>query len=93
MPKGAQVIDLPGQTLMPGLIEAHSQFCCIRTAKLSERSSRERVVELARRARDEPLRNTLQAGFTRFAISAPKARLRDVGLKQAVEQGIIPVRE
>ena len=53
-PAGAKVIDLPGLTLMPGLIEAHSHVLLHPYSRNRlERSGGARVAEPARRASDK----------------------------------------
>src|SRR5215217_4025291 len=91
-PPGAKVIDLPGLTLMPGLIEAHSHILLhpyIETP-WNDQVARESLSLRVARATNH-LRNTLQAGFTTIRdLGTEGAGYADVGLKQAVEQDIIP---
>ena len=91
-PVQARVIDLPGVTLMPGLIEAHSH---VLLHPYSETSWNDQVAHEALSLRvaraTNHLRNTLLAGFTTIRdLGTEGAGYADVGLKQAVEQGIIP---
>jgi len=91
-PVGAKVIDLPGSTLMPGLIEAHSHVLLHPYSETSwnDQVARESLSLRVARATNH-LRNTLQAGFTTIRdLGTEGAGYADVGLKQAVEQGIIP---
>ena len=91
-PAGAKVIDLPGSTLMPGLIEAHSHVLLHPYSETSwnDQVARESLSLRVARATNH-LRNTLQAGFTTIRdLGTEGAGYADVGLKQAVEQGIIP---
>ena len=91
-PAGAKVIDLPGSTLMPGLIEAHSHVLLHPYSETSwnDQVARESLSLRVARATNH-LRNTLQAGFTTVRdLGTEGAGYADVGLKQAVEQGIIP---
>jgi imidazolonepropionase-like amidohydrolase len=91
-PAGAKVIDLPGFTLMPGLIEAHSHVLLHPYSETSwnDQVARESLSLRVARATNH-LRNTLQAGFTTIRdLGTEGAGYADVGLKQAVEQGIIP---
>jgi len=88
----AQVIDLPGLTLMPGLIEAHSHVLLHPYSETvwNDQVARESLSLRVARATNH-LRNTLQAGFTTVRdLGTEGAGYADVGLKQAVEQGIIP---
>src|SRR3984893_11223209 len=91
-PADAKVIDLPGMTLMPGLIEAHSH---ILLHPYSETSWNDQVAHEALSLRvaraTNHLRSTLLAGFTTLRdLGTEGAGYADVGLKQAVQQGIIP---
>lgn len=91
-PSAARVIDLPGLTLMPGLIEAHSHVLLHPYSETSwnDQVARESLSLRVARATNH-LRNTLQAGFTTVRdLGTEGAAYADVGLKQAVEQGIIP---
>jgi imidazolonepropionase-like amidohydrolase len=88
----AKVIDLPGLTLMPGLIEAHSHVLLHPYSETpwNDQVARESLALRVARATNH-LRNTLQAGFTTIRdLGTEGAGYADVGLKQAVEQGIIP---
>ena len=92
VPAGAKVIDLGDLTLMPGLIEAHSHVLLHPYSETSwnDQVARESLSLRVARATNH-LRNTLQAGFTTIRdLGTEGAGYADVGLKQAVEQGIIP---
>jgi imidazolonepropionase-like amidohydrolase len=91
-PAGAKVIELAGLTLMPGLIEAHSHVLLHPYSETvwNDQVARESLSLRVARATNH-LRNTLQAGFTTVRdLGTEGAGYADVGLKQAVEQGIIP---
>ena len=91
-PADAKVIDLAGLTLMPGLIEAHSHVLLHPYSETvwNDQVARESLSLRVARATNH-LRNTLQAGFTTIRdLGTEGAGYADVGLKQAVEQGIIP---
>lgn len=91
-PREAQTIDLPGLTLLPGLIEAHSHVLLHPYSETvwNDQVARESLSLRVARATNH-LRNTLQAGFTTIRdLGTEGAAYADVGLKQAVEQGIIP---
>lgn len=91
-PAGTQRIELADATLMPGLIEAHSHLLL---HPYNETSWNDQVLH-------EPLalrvaravnhaRATLNAGFTTTRdLGTEGAGYADVGLKRAIEQGIIP---
>ena len=92
VPPETKTIDLPGLTLMPGLIEAHSH---IMLHPYSETVWNDQVAHEALSLRvaraTNHLRNELMAGFTTLRdLGTEGAGYADVGLKQAVNQGIIP---
>ncbi|MFL5484411.1 MAG: amidohydrolase family protein, partial [Gemmatimonadaceae bacterium] len=92
VPAGATTIDLPGTTLMPGLIDAHSH---VLLHPYNETSWNDQVLHESlalRTARAvNHLKATLMAGFTTLRdLGTEGAGYADVGLKQAVNQGIIP---
>jgi imidazolonepropionase-like amidohydrolase len=74
-PPSAKVIDLPGLTLMPGLIEAHSHILLHPYSETpwNDQVARESLSLRVARATNH-LRNTLRPVSRRFAISARKAR-------------------
>jgi imidazolonepropionase-like amidohydrolase len=89
---GAKQIDLPGLTLLPGLIEAHSHVLLHPYSETpwNDQVARESLSLRVARATNH-LRNTLQAGFTTIRdLGTEGAGYADVGLKQAIDQGIIP---
>ena len=91
-PAGATVIELPGTTLTPGLIEGHSHLFLhpydetlwddqVLHEPLALRTARA-VVQAAR---------TLDAGFTTERdLGTEGAGFADVGLRQAIDKGIVP---
>jgi imidazolonepropionase-like amidohydrolase len=92
VPPGATVIDLPGLTLLPGLIEAHSHILLHPYSETpwNDQVAHESLSLRVARATNH-LRNTLQSGFTTIRdLGTEGAGYADVGLKQAVDQGIIP---
>ncbi|MFN2577844.1 MAG: amidohydrolase family protein [Pyrinomonadaceae bacterium] len=92
VPAEAKVIDLPGMTLMPGLIEAHSHILLHPYSETvwNDQVAREPLSLRVARATNH-LRSELMAGFTTLRdLGTEGAGYADVGLKQAVQQGIIP---
>jgi imidazolonepropionase-like amidohydrolase len=91
-PPNARRIDLAGQTLMPGLIEGHGHLFL---HPYNETSWDDQVLHesLALRTARAVIhaRATLLAGFTSERdLGTEGAGYADVGLKQAIEQGIVP---
>ncbi|HEY7569394.1 MAG TPA: amidohydrolase family protein [Gemmatimonadaceae bacterium] len=92
VPRDAQTIDLPGSTLLPGLIDAHSH---VLLHPYNETSWDDQVLHESQALRvaraTNHLRATLMAGFTTLRdLGTEGAGYADVGLKQAIEQQIIP---
>jgi imidazolonepropionase-like amidohydrolase len=88
----AQVVDLAGLTLTPGLIEGHSHVLLhpYNEATWEDQVSHEPLALRTARAVNA-LKATLQAGFTTLRdLGTEGAGYADVGLKQAVDEGIIP---
>ena len=91
---GGRTIDLPGSTLMPGLIEGHSHVLLhpYNEASWNDQVLREPLGLRTARAVNH-LRDTLLAGFTTVRdLGTEGAGYADVDLKQAVEQGTSPAR-
>src|SRR6476659_7294036 len=89
---GAKVIELPGTTLTPGLVEGHSHILLHAYSETSwtDQVSKEGLALRVARATNH-LRATLLAGFTTIRdLGTEGAQYADVELKQAVNQGIIP---
>lgn len=89
---GAKVIDLPGTTLTPGLVEGHSHILLHAYSETSwtDQVSKEGLALRVARATNH-LRATLQAGFTTVRdLGTEGAQYADVELRDAVRQGIIP---
>lgn len=89
---GAREVAMPGTTLMPGMIEGHSHVLLhpynetpwrdqVLFESLGERTARATV----------HVRETLMAGFTTARdLGAEGAGYADVGIKAAIEKGVIP---
>jgi imidazolonepropionase-like amidohydrolase len=91
VPAGTETIDLPGATLLPGLIDAHAHVLLhpYDEAPWIDQVLKEpeslRVVRAVNH-----LRATLEAGFTTLRdLGTEGAGYADAGLKQAVDQGIV----
>ena len=88
----AKVIDLGSATLMPGLVESHSHVLLHAYSETPWNDQVEHEALALRVARaTNHLRVTLMAGFTTIRdLGTEGAGYADVGLKEAVNQGIIP---
>ncbi|MBO0935501.1 amidohydrolase family protein [Fibrella sp. HMF5335] len=86
------VINLPGATLLPGLIEGHSHLLL---HPYNETPWDDQVLREARSMRvaraTVHTQKTLRAGFTTVRdLGTEGADYDDVGLKQAIDKGVIP---
>jgi imidazolonepropionase-like amidohydrolase len=89
---GAKVIELPGTTLLPGLVEGHSHILLhpYNETVWNDQVMHEGLALRVARAVNH-LRDTLNAGFTTVRdLGTEGAGYSDVELKQAVNEGIIP---
>lgn len=89
---GARAIELPHTTLLPGLIEAHSHLLLhpYNEASWEDQVLKESLTLRVCRATNHA-RKTLLAGFTTLRdLGTEGAGYADVGLKQAINEGIIP---
>ncbi len=88
----AEVLDLKGMTLMPGMIEGHSHLFLhpYNETLWNDQILTESRAERTARAVDHA-RATLMAGFTTVRdLGTEGAGYDDVGLKSAIEKGVIP---
>ena len=92
VPADAETFELPGCTLLPGLIEGHSHLLLHPYNETSwndqvlKESEAERVARAVVHAE-----KTLMAGFTTVRdLGSEGAGYADVGLKQAIEKGVVP---
>jgi imidazolonepropionase-like amidohydrolase len=91
-PAGAKVIDLPGMTLMPGMIEGHSHlFLHPYNETLWDDQVLHEPLALRTARAVNHARDTLMAGFTTERdLGTEGAGYADVGLKKAIDQRIVP---
>jgi imidazolonepropionase-like amidohydrolase len=92
VPPGTQKIELKGMTLLPGLIEGHSHLFL---HPYNETAWDDQVLKESRAERTARAVNhadsTLMAGFTTVRdLGTEGAMYDDVGLKKAIEKGVIP---
>ena len=89
---GARSIDLPGTTLMPGMIEGHAHLFLhpYNEALWDDQVLKEPLAERTARAVVHAERS-LMAGFTTVRdLGTEGAGYSDVGLKRAIDKGIVP---
>jgi imidazolonepropionase-like amidohydrolase len=92
LPANTRVIELKGMTLLPGLIEGHSHLFLhpYNETKWDDQVLKESRAERTARAVNHA-KATLMAGFTTVRdLGTEGAMYDDVGLKKAIEKGIIP---
>ena len=92
VPDDAKLVDLPGATLLPGLIDAHSHLLLhpYDQAKWDDQVLKEALAERVCRATVHA-RAGLLSGFTTLRdLGTEGAGFADVGIKSAIEKGIIP---
>jgi imidazolonepropionase-like amidohydrolase len=91
-PAGANVIELPGATLTPGMIEGHSHlFLHPYNETLWDDQVLHEPLALRTARAVVSAEKTLDAGFTTERdLGTEGAGFADVGLKQAIDQGIVP---
>jgi imidazolonepropionase-like amidohydrolase len=91
-PPGAEVIDLPGQTLIPGLMDLHSHLLLhpYNETLWDDQVLKEPLAYRTLRA-GKQAEATLMAGFTTLRdLGTEGAGYADVGLKRAINEGMIP---
>jgi imidazolonepropionase-like amidohydrolase len=91
-PAGVQVVELPGTTLMPGMIEGHSHlFLHPYNETLWDDQVLHEPLALRTARAVVHAERTLQAGFTTERdLGTEGAGFADVGLEEAIDEGIVP---
>jgi imidazolonepropionase-like amidohydrolase len=92
VPKGARVVALPKTTLLPGLIDAHTHLLLhpYNETSWDDQVLKEPLALRVCRATNHA-RDTLLAGFTTIRdLGTEGAGYADVGIKQAIDQKIVP---
>jgi imidazolonepropionase-like amidohydrolase len=91
-PAGARTVDLPGMTLLPGLIEAHTHIFLhaynetLWNDQVLKESEAYRTIEAVRHCE-----TTLLAGFTTIRdLGTEGAGFADVAVQRAINEGMIP---
>ena len=92
LPDGAKVIPLVGMTLLPGLIDAHSHHLLhpYDEAPWDDQVLKEPLAERVCRAASHARANLLSGFTTMRDLGTEGAGAADVGLKSAIEKGIVP---
>ncbi len=92
LPAGTEIIELKDCSLLPGLIEGHSHLFLhpYNETAWDDQVLKESVAERTARAVNHA-KATLLAGFTTVRdLGTEGAMYNDVGLKMAIEKGVIP---
>jgi imidazolonepropionase-like amidohydrolase len=91
-PAGAETIDLPGTTLLPGLMDLHSHLFLhpydetLWNDQVLKEPVDYRTIVAVRHAQE-----TLQSGFTTLRdLGTEGAGYADLSLKRAIDEGIVP---
>src|SRR5262245_43646248 len=90
--KKARIIEMPKSTLLPGLIDAHTHLLLhpYNEASWDDQVLKEPLALRVCRATNHA-KETLMAGFTTVRdLGTEGAGYADVGIKQAIDQGIVP---
>jgi imidazolonepropionase-like amidohydrolase len=92
IPRGSQDVELAGMTLLPGLIEGHSHILLhpYNETPWTDQVLNESLAQRTARAVVH-VRDTLRAGVTTMRdLGTEGAGYADVGIKEAIELGVIP---
>jgi imidazolonepropionase-like amidohydrolase len=92
VPAGAQAVDLPGATLLPGLMDLHAHlFLHPYDETLWNDQVLKEPVEYRTIAAVRHAEETLRSGFTTLRdLGTEGAGYADLSLKRAIEEGLIP---
>lgn len=92
VPPGTTVIELPGTTLLPGLIDAHSHLLLhpYDQTKWDDQVLKEPLAERICRATNHAKAGLLSGFTTLRDLGTEGAGFADVGIKSAIDKGIIP---
>ncbi|MFZ0266118.1 amidohydrolase family protein [Caulobacter sp.] len=87
VPAGATLVDLPGATLLPGLIDMHVHLDSL--AEIGGYNSLQYSDAFWSVVQTRNAKVTLEAGFTTVR-NVGSAQFDDVGLREAIDEGYVP---
>jgi imidazolonepropionase-like amidohydrolase len=87
IPDGAKVVDLPGATLLPGLIDMHVHLDSV--AEIGGYQGLQYSDAFWSVVQTRNAKVTLEAGFTTVR-NVGSAQFDDVGLREAIDEGYVP---
>jgi imidazolonepropionase-like amidohydrolase len=92
IPEGTTVVELPGTTLLPGLIDAHSHLLLhpYNETTWNDQVLKEPLAERICRATNHAKADLLSGFTTLRDLGTEGAGYADVGIQSAIEKGIIP---
>jgi imidazolonepropionase-like amidohydrolase len=92
VPKNTKIIRLPGTTLLPGLIDAHSHLLLYQYDKTpwNDQVLKEPLAERICRATAHAKADLLSGFTTLRDLGTEGAGYADVGIKSAIQKGLIP---
>ncbi|CAN5484522.1 Xaa-Pro dipeptidase [soil metagenome] len=86
VPAGAKLVDLPGATLLPGLIDMHTHISAV--AEMGGYNSLQYSDAFWSVVQTANAKKTLEAGFTTIR-NVGSDRFDDVGLREAIDEGYV----